>query len=146
MFKTPTIGLSDANVISFRATGLGIDFDSGAQVLVVDRKDGMADFALSRRAFRMTGTHRSGALDVIVEKDAAGRVLAKLDSTGQSNLELVRRLNHTGFRGALIFVGTPTGRTGTLMRLLSELAIDFRVEQRSFADLDDSLPMTFNAA
>jgi len=146
MFKTPTIGLSDARVVAFRATGLALGFKCGAQVLVIDRQDGMADFALSRRAFQMTGSHRSGGLDVIAEKSEDARVIARLDCTGQSNLELVRRLNHTGFRGTLIFAGTPTGRTTTLMRLLSGLAIDFQVDQSTFDELDASLPMTFNAA
>lgn len=146
MFKTHTLGMTDATVTAFRATGLGTEFVCGAQVMVFDRNDGMTDFALQRRALRVTGPVRAGSLDVIIEKDPATVVLARLDSAGKSNLELVKRLNHTGFCGTLVFAGEPTGRTSTLLRLLSELAIDFQVTQRSFTALDDSLPMTFNAA
>ncbi len=146
MFKTKPNGLTDAQVFEFRATGLSPDFCSGAQVLVVDRADGLAEFALARRAFRMVNTYRASSLEVICEKDSDSRVLARLDCSGQSNLELVRLLNQTGFRGVLLFAGPVTSRTQTLMRLLNELAIDFSVEHRCFEALDDALPMTFNAA
>lgn len=146
MFKTPQIGVAGARVFAFRGTGLSHEFASGAQVLVVDRKDGMGDFFLARRAVRLTQKLREGSLDVIIEKDRDVRIVAKLDSSGATNLDLVRRLNHTGFCGRLIFVGEPTGRTATLLRLLGELAIDFRIAHTTFDMLDDSLPMTFNAA
>ena len=146
MFKTTHIGVTGARVLAFRGTGLSPEFASGAQVLVVDRKDGMGDFFLARRAVQMTQTFREGSLDVIIEKDAEARVVAKLDCSGSSNLELVRRLNHTGFRGRLVFVGPPTARTATLLRLLGQLVIDFEIAHTTFEALDDSLPMTFNAA
>ena len=67
MFKTTQIGVAGARVLAFRGTGLCPEFSSGAQVLVVDRRDGMGNFFLARRAVRLTQKFREGSLDVIIE-------------------------------------------------------------------------------
>lgn len=146
MFAKPRTLLADAQLFVFRSTGAVPDMPAGAQVLVIDRNDGLADFVMARRALRLVGQRRINTLDVITEKDRGAIAMARYDGAGQANLEIVRRLNQTAFCGTLQLVGGPNLPNRTLMRLLNRLAIDFKVDCVALSQLDAALPLTFNAA